>query len=212
MARTAEILSLDRLAARLPAGLRYALCFLLLGGFLAVMIVQRALILRDGAEVRLNLVPVDPRDLFRGDYVILTYDISELRLDRLTGDKGFRRGEAIYVTLRPGADGRAIATAAHRRRPEAAAPSVVVRGQVGYSGTHARLPGDREACANLPGCTIVGVDYGIESYFVPEGQGRAIEMTEKSRLEVVAAVSGGGEAAIKRLLVDGKMLYSEPLY
>lgn len=208
----AELLSLDRLAARIPAGLRYGLCFLVLGGLLATMIGHRALILRDGAEVRLNLVPVDPRDLFRGNYVVLTYDISELRLDRLDGDKAFARNEAIFVTLRPGADGRAVPAAAHRRAPTVAAPATIIQGRVAYSGTHSRLPADRENCANTSGCAIVGVTYGIESYFVPEGEGRAIETTEKSRLEIVAAVSRQGEAAIKRLLVDGKMLYTEPLY
>ncbi|BBK41532.1 hypothetical protein STVA_15520 [Allostella vacuolata] len=209
--RLAERLSLDRLAARLPAGLRYALCFLVLGGLLATMIGHRAMILRNGTEVRLAIVPVDPRDLFRGDYVILTYDISELRLDRIAGDKAFRRGDPIFVTLRPGPDGRAAAIAAHRRAP-AAAPDTVLQGQVAYSGQHARLPGEREGCASTAGCVIVGVDYGIESYFVPEGEGRAIETTEKSRLEVVAAVSASGEAAIKRLMLDGRMLYTEPLY
>ena len=62
------------------------------------------------------------------------------------------------------------------------------------------------------GCPVVGVEYGIEAYFVPEGEGRAIETTEKSRLEIVAAVARSGDAAIKRLLLDGKMLYTEPLY
>ena len=208
----AERLSLDRLAARIPAGLRYGLCFLVLGGLLMAMIGQRALILRNGTEVRLNLVPVDPRDFFRGDYVILTYDISELRLDRLDGDKGFARNDPVFVTLRPGADGRAVPVAAHRRAPAVAAPAAVIQGRITYSGTHSRLPADRESCAGTPGCTIVGVAYGIESYFVPEGEGRAIETTEKSRLEIVAAVSRHGEAAIKHLLLDDKMLYTEPLY
>ena len=70
----------------------------------------------------------------------------------------------------------------------------------------------REACGSGAGCPVVGVEYGIEAYFVPEGEGRAIETTEKSRLEIVAAVARSGDAAIKRLLLDGKMLYTEPLY
>ena len=58
----------------------------------------------------------------------------------------------------------------------------------------------------------LGVSYGIESYFVPQGQGVAIERTEKARIEVVAAVSPSGDAAIKRLLIDGKPVHSEPPY
>jgi hypothetical protein len=47
---------------------------------------------------------------------------------------------------------------------------------------------------------------------VPQGEGRAIETTDKARVEVVAAVSASGQAAIKRLLIDGKPVYAEPPY
>ncbi|BBK38073.1 hypothetical protein STAQ_31510 [Allostella sp. ATCC 35155] len=207
--RLAEALSLDRLAQRLPRGLRYALAFLVLAGLLAAMIGHRALILRDGAEVRLAIVPVDPRDLFRGDYVVLTYAIGELRLDRIAGDKQFRRGEPVHVVLQPDQDGRARAVAALRERPSAP-DGVVIRGRVAYVSTTPRRADDRASCAG--DCPVVGVEYGIEAYFVPEGEGRTIETTEKSRLEIVAAVTRSGDAAIKRLLLDGRMLYTEPLY
>lgn len=45
---------------------------------LGYMVESRASILRNGKEVLLKTVPVDPRDLLRGDYVILSYDISWL--------------------------------------------------------------------------------------------------------------------------------------
>lgn len=208
--RLAEALSLDRLAQRLPGGLRYGLAFLVLAGLLVAMIGHRALILRDGEEVRLAIVPVDPRDLFRGDYVVLTYGIGELRLDRIVGDKQFHRGDTVHVVLQPDPDGRAQVVAAHRDRPSAAAGGVVIRGRVSYVSTTPRQPDERAACAG--NCLVVGVEYGIEAYFVPEGEGRAIETTEKSRLEIVAAVTRSGDAAIKRLLLDGRMLYTEPLY
>ena len=35
---------------------------------------------------------------------------------------------------------------------------------------------------------------------------------ERKRLEVVAAVSSSGQAAIKRLLIDGKLVHQEPPY
>ena len=40
-------------------------------GFLVSMIAGRASILRTGQEVLLDVRPIDPRDLLRGDYVIL---------------------------------------------------------------------------------------------------------------------------------------------
>ncbi len=60
--------------------------------------------------------------------------------------------------------------------------------------------------------THASIAYGLESYFVPQGEGRRIETTPKARIEVVAAVAGDGTAAIKRLLIDGKLVYAEPPY
>jgi uncharacterized membrane-anchored protein len=63
------------------------------------------------------------------------------------------------------------------------------------------------------------VAYGLEKYFVPQGGGRAIELAQvrtgpdrRSRVTVVAAVAPDGRAAIKRLLIDGQVLYAEPPY
>ena len=47
-------------------------------GFLGWMIAGRAAILRDGAEALLKVEPIDPRDLLRGDYVRLGYEISRI--------------------------------------------------------------------------------------------------------------------------------------
>ena len=44
------------------------------------MIWDRASLLANGREVVLEVIPVDPRSLFRGDYVILGYDISRFDL------------------------------------------------------------------------------------------------------------------------------------
>ena len=45
---------------------------------LGFMVESRASILRSGTDVRLKTLPVDPRDLLRGDYVILSYGISSI--------------------------------------------------------------------------------------------------------------------------------------
>jgi uncharacterized membrane-anchored protein len=66
---------------------------------------------------------------------------------------------------------------------------------------------DRIWAANL-----VNVRYGIERYYVPEGSGREIEdlgRNAERRLSVVVSVDAGGNAAIKRLMLDGKVLREE---
>jgi hypothetical protein len=46
------------------------------------------------------------------------------------------------------------------------------------------------------------VEYGIESYFVPEGSGHIIE--EARNVKVRVAIDSSGNAVIKGLLVDGE--------
>ncbi|NJM06196.1 GDYXXLXY domain-containing protein, partial [Candidatus Gracilibacteria bacterium] len=89
----------DALIGTLPSALRFFLAFLVLAGLLAALFLPRAQILSSGREVRLAIVPVDPRDLLRGDYVILNYAIGELNLTVLPGDDGFRRGDPAFVVL-----------------------------------------------------------------------------------------------------------------
>ena len=53
-------------------------------GFLGWIIAGRAAILRDGREIVLKVEPVDPRDLLRGDYVRLGYEISSIPVSKIT--------------------------------------------------------------------------------------------------------------------------------
>jgi len=56
----------------------------------------------------------------------------------------------------------------------------------------------------------VRVRYGIESYFVPEGTGKALETQVRDRrIAALVAVDRGGNSAIKGLKVDGKTIYEE---
>jgi uncharacterized membrane-anchored protein len=53
----------------------------------------------------------------------------------------------------------------------------------------------------------VTVEYGIESYFVEEGRGRAVEATRNvGDLRVEVAIAKSGQALITALLLDGKAL------
>lgn len=205
-----QIVSADRLVSRLPLWPRAALAMLLLCGALGLMVESRARILRSGTEVRLRTAPVDPRDLFRGDYVVLNYDISTLDLGSLPGDRDLREGETIHVRLAPGPDGYARVLGASRARPAANAGEILIQAQVRTVGTC--LSNDEGGFDCARGRNGVRVNYGLESYFVPQGEGLAIERTERSRIEVVAAVDASGQAAIKRLLIDGKLVHAEPPY
>ncbi len=200
-----RIPSADALIARVPLLWRMLAAMLLLSGGLLALVQSRASILRSGTEVRLKTVPVDPRDLFRGDYVVLAYPISTV-----DGGPGvsYRRGDQVYVTLAPDADGFARAIGVAKARPSGT--GAVIAGRVVSTGACALNDAGEADCS--VGTRRLRIAYGLESYFVPQGEGKAIETTARSRIEIVAAVSAGGEAAIKRLLIDGKLVYAEPPY
>ena len=160
------------------------------------MIAGRVSLIKSGQEVVLNITPVDPRSLFRGDYVILSYDISQLNLEKLAGDDNFKRNAIVYVTLARDAQGIWAASRLSTTLPESRSENeAVIRGKVRYSGKQLR------------------VKYGIESYFVEEGEGKRLEnLVRDKKLAALIAIGPDGEAAIKGLMIDGKLQYEEPLF
>ncbi|MDP3255338.1 GDYXXLXY domain-containing protein [Bosea sp. (in: a-proteobacteria)] len=199
----------DLLLRRVPLIGRMLAAMLLLCGGLLALVESRAAILRSGTEIRLRTVPVDPRDLFRGDYVVLSYPMSTVAA--AAGEaKGLRRGDRVYVTLARDAEGFAQAKAVAAMRPAVGEGEVVIAGRVQSTGACALNEAGQADCG--AGAGRLRVAYGLESYFVPQGEGRRIETTPKARIEVVAAVSADGAAAIKRLLIDSQLVYAEPPY
>jgi uncharacterized membrane-anchored protein len=75
------------------------LIILIQSSLLLAMIANRQTILSSDTIVILETRPIDPRSLFRGDYVRLNYEINELQLDKLSGDQSFKRNDTIYVVL-----------------------------------------------------------------------------------------------------------------
>ena len=201
-------LSVDSLIGRLPLPLRLGAAILALCGLILAMVADRASILRSGATVRLSTEPIDPRDLFRGDYVVLRYRISAINLTRLGVVGQVRNGDRVFVGLRAGADGLAEVAALARAGESRRADLIWAAGKAGQETrcfTRRAAPGD---CAE--GDRVLRVTYGIESYFVPQGEGLAIERTNAARVQVQAAVAADGRMAIKALLIDGKPVYEEP--
>jgi uncharacterized membrane-anchored protein len=201
--------TMDNVIGRVPLVPRYILAALVLCGLILATVVQRAAILRSGQEARLELTPVDPRDLFRGDYVVLDYRIGTVNVPP-DASTAFTRGQQVFVTLRPDANNMSRAVAVSAERPAVTGGDIVIAGFVISPSTCMLSETGARDCKL--GTRAVSVRYGLESYFVPQGEGKKIELTPRARLEVVAAVAPSGQAAIKRLLIDGKPVYDEPPY
>ncbi|WP_293332574.1 GDYXXLXY domain-containing protein [Parvibaculum sp.] len=183
--------------------------------FLAAMVWDRVSLLRSDTVVTLETAPVDPRDIFRGDYVILNYAISRLHLDALEGDDEFSSGDEIYVELAPdGATWKAVAVWRGAREPRPG--NAIIRGHVSYVLAQAPATETSGTDGNsipCPNCGSAFVTYGIESYFVPEGEGRVLEdQRNAGDLTIDVALGDNGTAAIKQLRLNGEPVYEEPLF
>jgi uncharacterized membrane-anchored protein len=152
---------------------------------LVAMIVRGATPLAFGDVVLLRVVPVDPRDLFRGDYVVLGYDFSRAPggIDGLPGSihrHDERQGRTVYVSLVPEPDGR------HWRS-----------GKISVS---------RPASGKYLRGTIDGwgrIQCGIESFYVQEGTGHKYEAAVRNgTLAAEVAVTSSGQATLKGLKIE----------
>ena len=107
-----------------PYGLRAVIVALGLSAALGYMVWGRVQLLQTGNEIVLKTVPVDPRDLFRGHYVILRYDITSLKTKKFNTDTLFSRHQRVFVSLKQGEDSLWHAVSVHDTRP-APAPDIV---------------------------------------------------------------------------------------
>ena len=140
--------------------------------------------LASGTVVLLETRPVDPRDLLRGDYIILNYKISDIPLSLFSPAQtnALPAGTPVYVGLEKQGDFYEAAKASTKPIASAAG-QVVLRGrtQAWWSETNVHL------------------EYGLERYYVSEGHGNP-----QGKITVQAAVPSSGRAQIKAVLVDGK--------
>jgi uncharacterized membrane-anchored protein len=195
---------LRHLLERVPRPALFAAAAVIQMALIAAMVIDRAGILREGTEISLQTRPVDPRDFLRGDYVRLRYEISTVRLDA-AGTLNMKRNIPVFVKLAPNDDGFYAAVSAHLEPVPVAGREVLIKGRFFYG---------YECRGNVTTpCHMAEVTYGLEQYFVPEGEGRVIESARnQGKVSIVAAVTSEGRAAIKRLLIDGKPVYDEPMF
>ena len=141
---------------------------------LVVFASVRQVALSQGREVTLQTVPVDPRSLLQGDYAILDYEVADV--PRWLDDRP--AGSAVYVILHE--CGNVWCASRHdTRRPDSG--EVYIRGTVNERGR---------------------LDFGIGTFFVPEGTGHIVENARD--VKVVVSLSSSGNAVIKQVLVDGR--------
>lgn len=186
-------------------GLRIGIIVALQTVALLGMVGMKQYTLSTGTPIVLKTQPIDPRSLFSGDYVRLNYAISQLDLTKLGGEKAFQRGDTVYVVVKQGKE-YWEPVAVYRKYPAAAAGQLAIKGKVEY------LNQNRWQSSDTPGERVmsISVKYGIENYFVPEGEGLALERPEPGEtVSIRVVVDKYGNPAIKAVLVNGVERYVE---
>lgn len=158
---------------------------------LAYVAAEREFVVRRGRTIHLRTVPVDPRDAFRGDYVRLNYEISDvprtLARDGLAPTRpvptDITRGTRVYAVLCEQPDGVSALEYLTDKRPAA---ELFVRGRVDWCSESA-----------------IHVRYGLEAFFAGSEQVQAVASLTRLRegfhvpLEMEVAVGRNGVAVLK---------------
>jgi len=156
----------------------------------AWMAAEREWVVQSGRTVYLRTAPIDPRDIFRGDYVRLDYEASSFgprQASEQIRTEGLEKGAPVYARLESGPRGLSSAVEVTRERPDS---GPFLRGRA----LHRWRPGG--------GGHALQVRYGIEKYFVEQGRGKLMEQRRGRRqgiqtpMEVQLAVDTSGTAVI----------------
>jgi len=138
------------------------------------MAVQPVLTLFFGQEILLATRPFDPRDIFRGDYVNLSYEIEEVPLEKFPDKllslaenveekKSYKKAPTVYGVLKE-ENGYMVIDYISLEKPE---DKLYIKG---------KLPSYyvflyRDKYTNNP----IFVNFGLDKYFVPENTGTELE-------------------------------------
>ncbi len=155
-----------------------------IGGFIA----YKQYTITTGREVLLRMLPVDPRDVFRGDYMTIRYEIGDLSRVHPVPAAGaqFAKDEVVYTTLSVTPEGVVSSAQASELPPP--------EGALYLEGTVT----DRNS-----------ITYGIESYFIPEKTG--YDLSQKLRQDrantyVRVSVDRAGRGIVRGFVVNGETI------
>ncbi len=167
-----------------------------------VMIIYKFVILAGGTPIFLAIEPVDPRDPFRGDYMVFNFrDITTIdsyhfrqaeEYDYMVPSDAYEPniGDTVFVELTSYSKHYQV-SGVYPIKPK---DKLFIKGVVKYV---------KENTQDYYGSTQYEIEYGIENYFIPENTGREVSF-QNSQIEAEVVVDDDGEAVLKSLYVDGK--------
>jgi uncharacterized membrane-anchored protein len=172
-----------------------ALAFLL--AVLSFTIVSNERVVAQGDRIILETRPIDPRDLFRGEYVILRYAIEDDM--NVRGDASWREpGSKLLVGLSPDRRGVGQVICVKEKASPEVATLIPQNECLGLDGPIIWLEG--EVWAGAEGVNVLRFP-SLEQFYVPEGAGPVIERMREG-LHVEVLVKDGSARAVQLLDSD----------
>ena len=197
---------------------------------LVVFVIYQENLKATGTKIVLQTIPIDPRDLLRGEYVDLRYEISDVTVENMScyrlclgydledssnrsrSRKDFlssAQGQTIYILL---------TKEPYRREIE---PNLLDSSWYVYDISESnsfnnkpeeiewivmkgRIEEIEEVFTEIDSLIRITVDYGIEQYFLEEGKGVMVENADDVKAEVT--IANNGKAFITDLIIDGTYL------
>ncbi|MDZ4836814.1 MAG: GDYXXLXY domain-containing protein [Candidatus Melainabacteria bacterium] len=150
---------------------------------LIAIAIPRMITLNHGRTVTFETEPIDPWDLFRGDYVQMRYPFS-----KIPTKKDFKPSTPVFVLLQQDTPDKWRAKEILTEKPPTLGGDLLLRARINYSsGSEAH------------------VTYGLEQVFVAEGTGK--DLGAKDRLNVDVVVDDDGNAVITELRHKDRKLF-----
>ena len=197
---------------------------------LVVFVIYQESLKDTGTKVVLQTIPVDPRDLLRGEYVALRYEISEVTIENIrcyrlclgydledTSNRPRSRkeflssiqGENIYILLTK----QPYRPETQTTPPDSSWYVYDINDSYSFDNKpegiesviiKGRIDEVEEIFTEIDSLIRISVDYGIEQYFIEEGKGTVVENADD--VKVVTKIANNGKAFITDLIVDGMYL------
>lgn len=169
--------------------LKFLMCAAIPLVIMIAMTVTPLLTLQLGQEIKIKTMPVDPRDVFRGDYVTLNYEINEIPIDKVPevfkDEKKWseQRRTALYVVLVKEGDYYVVDHGVLEKPKE----GVYLKGFFEWPVWSSTAIYQKEQ--NITG---IRVSYNLDQYFLPENTGKSLEdLSGQGQLDAYVKVWNG---------------------
>lgn len=170
---------------------------LLQTGVLAKIVTDRAAALNAGQEVVLETDFVDPRDLFRGHYTVLNFEIETIDKSTVEIVGDYTYSTPIYIEL--DTSGEFAQAKRLTPTPPTDATGPVLKAAVQNFGSNENT----SLSLNLP----------FTRFYADKTRALDLQNMQRERkLGVILSVTDDGTAMIKGVTIEGEKIYEEPLY